>query len=266
MLHLLSHSGLHPFLVSGAFVVGLLVLEMLLTLVGLSSHMGQDAGIDAHADFDHDLADMSAPDIATHFDIDPHLAAHIEAEIHAHIELDGHAEVDGALDHDVDHSASAQTAGAPSLLGTALDFLGMRRLALTIWLAIFAASFAATGLALQAALNAILGFMLPASLATIIVFIPTVYITRNLASLIAGLIPRDETYVVSTQSLGGRRGTVVIGTARRDNPAQVRIDDQYGHSHYEMLEPLSDGDEVSAGADVLVIRLPGGLLRIVQTG
>ena len=41
------------------------------------------------------------------------------------------------------------------------------------------------------------------------------------------------------------------------SPAQVRITDQFGNVHYAMIEPFADADEISQGAEVVVLRLRG---------
>ncbi|MBI1218095.1 MAG: DUF1449 family protein [Rhodobacteraceae bacterium] len=273
MLELLSRDGLFPFLVGSALVVGFLLVEVMLTLVGLSSGGHSDAGgLHAEVGAGHEIADLSISEIAAELHVGTEIAAHIEAEIAAHpgIGPDGHGgghpggTAGGGINAAQDGGAGSQAASGPNAIVGLFDFLGIRKLPLTVWLALFSASFAASGLAFQVAMNALLGFMLLPLPASIIALVPAVSLTRGLAGLIAAWLPRDESYVISERSLGRRRGTVTVGTAKRGHPAEVRIKDRYGNTHYTMIEPLSDGDEISAGAEVLVLRLPGGALRMLQ--
>jgi hypothetical protein len=77
-------------------------------------------------------------------------------------------------------------------------------------------------------------------------------------------MPRTETQSVSTRQLGRRLGTVTQGTAARGSPAEVRVTDRYGNTHYLRAEPLSDAETIPQGAEVLVLRhRPTGGFRLI---
>ncbi|MCJ8333124.1 MAG: YqiJ family protein, partial [Epibacterium sp.] len=78
--------------------------------------------------------------------------------------------------------------------------------------------------------------------------------TRGFGAWFARVLPQTETSALSESSLGRRRGVVTQGTAARGRPAEVRVMDGYGNAHYLRAEPMSEGDEISAGTEVLVIR------------
>lgn len=58
---------------------------------------------------------------------------------------------------------------------------------------------------------------------------------------------------------------IVVGVARAGSPAQVRFADAHGNAHRLMAEPLDTRDEISAGADVLILRNRDGAFRLVRT-
>lgn len=60
-------------------------------------------------------------------------------------------------------------------------------------------------------------------------------------------------------------GQVVIGNARRGEPAQVRWRDMYGTTHNLMAEPLRDGETISAGEAVLIVKIRDRQPRIVSS-
>ena len=253
MIDILTQGGLSPFLGAAVLVILLLGLEITLMMLGLSS-AGETDGIDANADIDFDtgLGEMSAADITAEFNVDAELAAQIEAEI-------GSANVEGTGIGD----DSINLSGSTSAAGNILDLMGIRRLPLTVWLALFSAGFAGTGMAFQVLLHSVTGAMLPGNIAALLALVPGIAIARGLSGWISRLIPRDETAAISERSLGRRRGVVTVGTARRDQPAQVRITDHYGNNHYAMIEPFTDTDEIDQGTEVLVLRTRGGQLRLV---
>jgi hypothetical protein len=245
MLDLLLQEGLKPFLISGGLVVGLLVVEIALLFAGLTSISTAEAP-DVAGDFE--LVGMDAASLSTEFDIDIATASSIEAQIgEAYGDFQG-----------------TELAPVSSTTGSVLDFVGLKRLPLMLWLALFLASFAATGLALQVAMDTLFGGMFPALIASGIALVPGTAITRVASEIVSNLIPRDESTAISEGSLGRRRGTVTIGTARRGQPAETRITDHHGNTHYAMLEPLSNTTEIPQGSDVFVVRLPGGTLRLIS--
>ncbi len=69
---------------------------------------------------------------------------------------------------------------------------------------------------------------------------------------------------VSKRQLGKRMGTVTQGTAARGIPAEVRVTDRYGNTHYLRAEPMGDADTIPQGAQVLVLRhRPTGGFRLI---
>ncbi|WP_330629246.1 DUF1449 family protein (plasmid) [Thioclava litoralis] len=239
---LLYDPGLTPFLIAAGLVVALLLLEVVMLLTGLST-TGDSGDLALDMEADADLIGLSAPEIAAELDLPTEVAVQIE----------------GAFDG---HSPAALEA-TPSAGGIMTDMLGLNKLPLTIWLTLFCALFAGLGLAVQTGLWQIVGQAMPRLLAVPVIAVPALALTRGLSSVIAHLLPRDETSAISERSLGRRRGVVTVGEARRGSPAQVRVTDSFGNTHYAMLEPLSESDVIAQGTEVLVLKLPGGDLRLV---
>jgi hypothetical protein len=89
------------------------------------------------------------------------------------------------------------------------------------------------------------------------------YTVRGLGALVAHIIPRDETSSVSEQTLIGRVGVIVGGTARRGLAAQARVRDSHGRSHYLMVEPDLDDDVLEDGTQVLIVSKAGAFHRCI---
>ena len=256
MTDLLAEVGLRPFLIAACLVVGFLILELVLVTFGLSNLADFDGPDIEAGGVESDLSGLSASDLAVQLDIDAVTAAQIETELNAH--------AGGSAYHLPE--VTSPSAGSSTALRTALDLLGLRRLPLSLSLALFSATFAAAGLFPQVLLHELVGVMLPLSLIVPAAVVAAAVTTRTLARFVARIIPRDESSAISERNLGRRRGRVVVGTARAGSPAQVRVTDGYNNSHYIMVEPLSTDDEIPEGSEVLVLRLPGGGLRLVQIG
>ena len=84
--------------------------------------------------------------------------------------------------------------------------------------------------------------------------VAAVFGVRIFGGALGKIIPRDETTAVSDASLVGRVGTIVIGTARAGKPAEARVRDEHGASHYVMVEPEEPDQAFEAGASVLLVR------------
>ena len=106
---------------------------------------------------------------------------------------------------------------------------------------LFLAGFALTGFALnhgRASLHRCLG---AAARLRAAAFFATLPIVRILGAGLARLIPQDQTYAVSFDSLVGRVATIVSGTARPGYPAQARVPNEHGQTLYVMVEPDAEG-------------------------
>ncbi len=84
---------------------------------------------------------------------------------------------------------------------------------------LFLASFALTGFGLNLVVRQLFGFWVPPLIASIAAFLIALPIVRFAGAGIARVIPQDETYAVSFDSLVGRVATIVtaprVGRAGR---------------------------------------------------
>lgn len=135
-----------------------------------------------------------------------------------------------------------------------LGWLHFGKVPLLVILVIFLTGFALTGFIAQFAARAATGSFLPALLAIAPAFVVAVLGVRVGGGALGRIIPRDETTAVSDASLVGRVGSVVIGTARAGKPAQARVRDQHGASHYVMVEPEAPDQALESGASILLVR------------
>ncbi|MFW2543186.1 OB-fold-containig protein [Primorskyibacter sp. 2E107] len=218
-----------PFAIALALLFGLLALELAFALLG-GTLLG--AGADG-PDLDPDAWDMDVGDLDIDFDgldADP-----------ADFELP-----DLDVTSDTPDPASATTGLAA--------WLGFGKMPALIWLASILIAFGATGLLIQSIATLLLGTAIPASIAAIPAVIAAILFARHFGALFARLLPKTETQSLSERHLGRRPGTVTQGTAARGRPAEVRVTDRYGNTHYLRAEPLRDDAHIPQGSEVLVLR------------
>jgi Protein of unknown function (DUF1449) len=148
-------------------------------------------------------------------------------------------------------------------LDRVLGWLHLGRVPALVLLLLFLLGYALFGYALQKVAFNLLGGFLPAWVAGLLAVPPGLATVRGLGSLVAHIIPRDETSAVSEQSLVGRGGVVSAGAARRGLAAQARVRDAYGRLHYLMVEPDLDDEVFEEGAQILIVRKAGPFYRCI---
>ena len=160
-------------------------------------------------------------------------------------------------DADVDLDTDGESLPDASMLDGLLTVLGIGRVPLTIWLALFLFLFAGIGLSIQELAANLTGNPLYSWLAALIAGVAALPVTGIFARPLGRIMPKDHTTAVSTDSLVGRRARITDGIARQASPARARVKDVHGQSHYVMVEPHEASSELHAGDEVLLVRREG---------
>lgn len=145
-----------------------------------------------------------------------------------------------------------------------LGWLHIGRVPLLVLLILLLLGFAIGGYAIQLFWHGLSGSYLPTWVAVVPAGFLGLANVHLLGGLLAKILPKDETSAVSEQTLLGRAGVVVTGTARRGMAAEVKVRDQHGNTHFLMLEPDLDGEEFEQGSVVLVVSKHGALYRGIR--
>jgi len=231
MLHAMTLPETFPFAVALGLMLGIALLEGVSTLLG--------AGLSS-------LFDALLPE----FDLD------VELDVDSGIDATGSADSVGGTD--------AIVAVRMGFLSQTLSWLQFGRVPALILLILFLMAFGLIGLIGQLILRDTLGFLAPAWLASIPACLLALPCVRTLGGGIAHILPKEETAAVSSQSFVGRTAQIVLGTAREGAPAQARLRDQHGRSHYVMVEPDVAGETFGQGDPVLLVRADGPRFRIIR--
>ncbi|WP_299884665.1 OB-fold-containig protein [uncultured Ruegeria sp.] len=224
MFDFLLEGAFAPFTLALALLFGLLAVELIALVLGGSLLAGE-------GEIDLDMVDAPDLDIGDlGLDIDPDVDL-------GDFEL---AEVESDVP---DTSAAGPMA-----------WLGVGKIPIMIWLVVLLAGFGLSGIGLQLALRDVLGFDLPPWVAVIPAGAFGLWFARGFGGVFARLLPKTETEAMSERMLARRRGVITQGTASRGRPAEVRVMDRFGNTHYLRAEPLQDKDALDQGTDVLVLR------------
>lgn len=174
----------------------------------------------------------------------------------------------GSLSHvldakDAHGGAHLHVDGAHGVFGALLDWLCVGRVPLLVLLIVFLAGFGATGLALQGVLKSLLGQALHPLLASGAAFAAALPITRAGGLLFAKIMPRDQTEAVSRDSFVGQTALVTSGTARRGLPAEAKLRDAFGQTHWLRIEPDDEAATLTEGTRVLIVRRAGHVFHAI---
>ncbi|UXH77384.1 YqiJ family protein [Roseateles amylovorans] len=148
-------------------------------------------------------------------------------------------------------------------LDRVLGWLHLGKVPVLVLLLLFLTGYTVFGYSLQLVMNGLFGGYLYAAAAGVLAVPAGLATVRGLGSLIAHIIPQDESSAVSEQSLIGRVGVIVTGAARRGLAAQARVKDIHGRSHYLMVEPDLESDVFEEGAQVLIVSKLGAFYRCI---
>lgn len=230
-------AGNVPFSIALGIVLLMGALEALSLLMGNASSL---IGVD-NPDVPHDfpVGHIHAGHADLSMDSAPH-AAHLEAA----------------------HSES-QVSGEIGIFGQLMAWLHMGQIPLTVLAMLFLLAFGVSGLGLQNMLNSQFGILLPAGVAVWPAGVIAFLSTRLCGGLIKPLLPREESEAVSKESFVGCAARINIGTARRGAPAEARVTDKFGHTHYVMVEPEHE-EEFEAGSAVLIIKRHDHVYRVID--
>ena len=163
----------------------------------------------------------------------------------------------GDADFDPGGDIDGDAAVSPGLVDGLFSLIGMNRLPLTIWLALFLMLFAGVGVSLQLLSENLTGSPLNRWLAAVLAMGGTLPATGVLSRPLGAILPQDETSAVSTASLVGRRAQITDGTARSGFPARAKVRDVHGQAHFVMVEPHEQGSEFRSGDRILLVRRDG---------
>jgi hypothetical protein len=165
---------------------------------------------------------------------------------------------------DIDLDIEGPDMDSPAALSRILSWLRIGQVPILVLIVIFLVSFGLYGLIMQNFLLVSLGYMLPAFLAWIAPFFLAVPTIRWCGSFLSKIIPKDETSAVSHDSFIGRIATIILGTAEAGKPAQGKLKDMHGRTHYVMLEPDFKNQSFKEGAEVLLVKRAGSIFYAIE--
>lgn len=149
-------------------------------------------------------------------------------------------------------------------LSRLLGWLRIGKVPILMLLIVFLVAFGAIGLLINFLALSSFRFMLPTMMAAPAAFALAIPATRLGAVVLEALMPRDETSSVSLDSLVGREAFITLGKAGNEQPAEARIRDLHGATHYVMVVAEQHHGPFGPGVPLLVVRREGNQFVVIK--
>ncbi|WHI44732.1 YqiJ family protein [Microbulbifer sp. ANSA003] len=162
-------------------------------------------------------------------------------------------------DFDVDVPDTGLSGGMTKMLG----WLRFGEVPALILLVTFLVSFGVTGLVAQMLIESLVGYLLPGGLLAVAVFFLALPQVRFVGNIMRRFAVGDESEAVERNSFIGRVAIITIGKAEIGSPAEARFSDEYGTTHYVMVEP-DESETFNQGDKVLLVEELGAHFRVTR--
>ncbi|WP_444895541.1 YqiJ family protein [Microbulbifer sp. SSSA005] len=162
-------------------------------------------------------------------------------------------------DFDVDVPDTGLSGGMTKLLG----WLRFGEVPALILLVTFLVSFGVTGLVAQMLIESLAGYLLPGGLLAVAVFFLALPQVRFVGNIMRRFAVGDESEAVERNSFIGRVAIITIGKAEIGSPAEARFSDEFGTTHYVMVEP-DESEIFNQGDKVLLVEELGAHFRVTR--
>ena len=174
-------------------------------------------------------------------------------------------EFDFDVDLDVDLDVGLDGAhSSPPAFTRLLGWLRVGQVPILVLLIVFLTAFGLIGLTMQGIIHTATGFYLPGVIAWLPALVATLPIVRVCGGVLAMVIPKDETDAVAESTFIGRIAVITVGFARWQSPAEAKLTDEHGQTHYVMVEPHSEDDEFAQGTAVLLTQQNGSSFLVIR--
>jgi hypothetical protein len=156
--------------------------------------------------------------------------------------------------------------GSNNALSRLLGWLKVGKVPILMLLVILLTSFGCIGYFLNFMASSIFGLMLPVLLSLPAAFLAALPVTRMGASALEAIMPKDETSSVSLETLIGREAWITLGQSTSSVPAEARVRDQHGKTHYVMVTAEEGCGPFGPGIPLLMVRRQGNQFIVIEAG
>lgn len=145
-----------------------------------------------------------------------------------------------------------------------LSWLRVGEVPFLMLLVIFLTAFGLLGWAVQGLADELIGSYVPASLAGGVSLLLSLPMVRGVAGMLNRVMPKDESEAVSSESFIGKLATITLGQASSGKPSQAKLRDEFGLTHYVMVEPARVEECFQPSESVLIVSKNGAVYAAIR--
>jgi len=145
-----------------------------------------------------------------------------------------------------------------------LSWLRVGEVPFLMLLVIFLTAFGLLGWAMQGLASSLMSSYVPASLASGVSLLLSLPLVRGMAAMLNRVMPKDESEAVSSESFIGKLATITLGQASNGKPSQAKLRDEFGLTHYVMVEPARVEDSFQPSESVLIVSKKGAVYAAIR--
>ncbi len=153
---------------------------------------------------------------------------------------------------DMDFDISAPEA-PQSIMSKLLGWINFGRVPVLIIFVCFLTAFGIAGYLLQYLVYGLSSMLIPQLFAVPAALVVAMPFVRLFTNVLQKIMPKDESSALSEESFVGAVAIITLGKATKGFPAEAKVKDKYGQTHYFMIQP-EDDEEFSQGEQVLLLR------------
>lgn len=141
------------------------------------------------------------------------------------------------------------------VLTSFMGWMNFGRVPLLVIAVCFLAIFGLFGLIGQYLVFSSFGFLTPLLVSLPLVFLISLPITKSFTNFVHKVMPKDESSALSLEDFIGKSAIITLGKATFNSPAEAKVTDKYGQSHYFMVEPEEENVVFEQGESVLLSKI-----------
>jgi hypothetical protein len=154
-----------------------------------------------------------------------------------------------------DFDMDMPTAETPqSTLSKLLGWINFGKVPVLIILVCFLTAFGVVGYVLQYFVYGVTSALTPQLFVVPAAFMIAMPFVRLFTNVLQKIMPKDESSALSENSFVGAPAIITLGKATKGSPAEAKVIDKHGQTHYFMIQPESEGTEFVQGEQVLLLR------------
>lgn len=149
-------------------------------------------------------------------------------------------------------------------LSELLGWLHVGKVPVLMLFVIFLTAFGLIGTFLQSLSLSVSGLMFSGYLVAIPALLLAMPVVRISGGVLAKIMPKDETEAVTEQTFIGLVATITLGFAAQGKPAEAKLTDKFGQTHYIMVEPDLSIQGFPSGSKVLLVAQRGSVFLAIE--